>query len=88
MPSWQAAMTRDELVGRLWLLSYEANVKGWLPSVVAGDHVSADPIFKFLKDAGVHFYDDQASLTYVPRKPLPKPTEGEPSIAPPPEEVY
>lgn len=85
---WQAAMTRDELIGRLWLLSYEANVKGWLPSVAAGDHVSADPTFRYLKAAGVYFYDDQASLTYVPRKPLPKPMEGEPPIAPLPEEGY
>ncbi len=88
LPQWDAAMTQDELVGRLWLLSYEANVKGWLPSVAAGDHVTADPAFRYLKANGVYFYDDGASLTYVPRKPLPEPTVGEPVIVPAPEEVY
>jgi len=85
---WQSAMTKDDLTGRLWLISYEANVKGWLPSVSGGDHVSGHPIFRHLKAAGVHFYDDQASLTYLPRKPVTKAVEGAPPVAPPPEEVY
>jgi hypothetical protein len=49
-------MTKDGLYDEQWLLAYEANVKGWLPSVGGGDHVNADPGFSFLKNAGVEFY--------------------------------
>lgn len=88
LPAWQTAMTQDELVGRLWLLSYEANVRGWLPSVSAGDHVSANRAFRFLKDNGIYFYDDQASLTYIPPRSLLKSVEGEPATVAPPEQIY
>jgi hypothetical protein len=39
----------DALYDEHWLLAYEANVKGWLPSVSGTDHVAADPNFGFLK---------------------------------------
>ena len=54
---WESVMTRDELYGEQWLLCYEANVKGWLPSLGGGDHVATDPNFGFLKANGVSFYD-------------------------------
>ena len=49
-------MTAVELNDSHWLLSYEANVKGW------GDHreadwVAEDEAFAFLKSKGVTFYD-------------------------------
>jgi hypothetical protein len=51
-------MRAEELYGQQWLLSYEANVKGWLPSAGgAADHVAADPCFSYLKQNGVEFYD-------------------------------
>ena len=53
---WEAHMGDSDLYDEQWLLSYEANVHGWLPSVGVADHVSADPNFGFLKAAGVHFY--------------------------------
>src|SRR5262249_35540761 len=36
---WASRMTQDELHGEEWLLAYEANVQGWLPSSTAADHV-------------------------------------------------
>ncbi len=56
-----SVMTTDELYGEHWLLSYEANVKGWLPSEGTSDHVSDDRCFALLKNSGVYFYDDTVS---------------------------
>jgi hypothetical protein len=51
-------MTTEELRDKQWLLSYEANIKGWLPSFGgSADHVNADPCFSHLKANGVSFYD-------------------------------
>ena len=63
---WASMMTTQSLLEENWLLSYEANVKGWLPSIGVSDHVAADPNFAFLKQNGVHFYDDRLSLSYQP----------------------
>lgn len=57
-PLWESSMTTDGLYDKHWLLAYEANVKGWLPSVGRGDHVRRDAGFNYLKRNGVHFYDD------------------------------
>jgi len=54
--SWPSHMTTLDLYGEQWLLAYEANVKGWLPSIGSSDHVDSDPGFDFLKSAGVEFY--------------------------------
>ena len=48
-------MSADALYDEHWLLAYEANVKGWLPSVSETDHVAADPNFGFLKSRKVFF---------------------------------
>ena len=63
---WASMMTTQSLFEENWLLSYEANVKGWLPSQSLPDHVSADPNFNYLKQNGVHFYDLGLSLNYQP----------------------
>ena len=63
---WASVMTTQSLFEENWLLSYEANVKGWLPSLGVQDHVTADPNFIFLKQNGVHFYDVGLSSTYQP----------------------
>jgi len=65
---FEPIMTTDELYGDQWLLSYEANVKGWVPSPGGNDHVSAEPCFSFLKSHNIHFYDDTLStrIGYVP----------------------
>jgi hypothetical protein len=53
---WRKLMKQSELRTENWLLAYEANVKGWLPSVSGTDFVAADPTFAPLKAAGVYFY--------------------------------
>jgi hypothetical protein len=73
---FQSYMTTDELYGDQWLVAYEANVKGWLPSLDKSDHVNQDKCFAFLKNEGVYFYDDSVSgrIEYKPPQP---PPEGE-----------
>jgi hypothetical protein len=70
--SWSRYMTTDDLYGDMWLLAYEANVQGWLPSVGGKDHVAEDPSFAHLKKAKVTFYHRYLS---TPRdsRPLPLP---------------
>lgn len=55
---WETHMCADGLYSEHWLLSYEANVKGWLPSVGGIDHVSADVNFSYLKANNVCFYKE------------------------------
>jgi hypothetical protein len=55
--SLKSVMKAHELYGNRWLLAYEANVKGWLTSSQAGDHVGSEYNFGQLKAAGVNFYD-------------------------------
>lgn len=64
---WASSMTPEELWGQNWLLCYEANIKGWLPSAHATDHVNADPCFSLLKAQGVSFYNEQASSVKIPK---------------------
>lgn len=68
---WEQAMTSEELRGPRWLLSYEARIKGWLPSKNTADHVADDAFFSKLKEASVSFYDSQAlTLKVTPTSPL------------------
>jgi hypothetical protein len=55
--TWEALMTSDELYGNNWLISYEAGIKGWLPSARGRDHIATDPNFDWLRNLGVSFYD-------------------------------
>ena len=70
---WLSHMTQESLYDENWLLSYEANIKGWLPSSQQGDHVRADPNFAFLKSNGVYFYD-QGLGAVPPTAQVPLPT--------------
>jgi hypothetical protein len=76
--AWSVHMTQDALYSEHWLLAYEANVKGWLPSVGGGDHVNGDINFGFLKSSGVSFYDQRQASPPTPTGPAPVP------IVPPP----
>lgn len=60
---WYGRMTPGDLYDEQWLLSYEANVQGWLPT--GQDHVSSDAYFGFLKAHGVRFYTP-TSIPIVP----------------------
>ena len=68
-------MTTDELYGRDWILAYEGNVKGWLPSGESVDHFAADPAFHLPRQSGVTFYDPTAVA--VPPEPVEYDAEGE-----------
>lgn len=66
---WATHMAEDELYGPQWLLAYEANLKGWLPSVGTKDHVNKNQTFSIMKKAGVSFYlpvQAKAKLTGAP----------------------
>jgi hypothetical protein len=69
---WERQMCADGLYDEHWLLSYEANVKGWLPSVGGVDHVAGDINFGYLKANGVHFYDESLASP-VPQGLVPMP---------------
>lgn len=59
-------MDTENLYSEHWLLAYEANIKGWLPSVTSRDHVMADSRFGFLKSNGVEFYELARATQLVP----------------------
>jgi hypothetical protein len=63
---WESYMDAPNLYGPQWLLSYEANLKGWLPSKSNNDHVLSDPMFRFLKINGIEFYDLSKLPSAVP----------------------
>jgi Reverse transcriptase (RNA-dependent DNA polymerase) len=66
-PVWAEWMNEDELQARHWLVAYEANVKGWLPTIAGGDHVGNHQTFATLKANGVSFYDStRAALVRPP----------------------
>jgi hypothetical protein len=57
---FQRFLTAQDLYGEQWLVSYEANVKGWLKSPGGGDNVADDARFSILKNNGVSFYNVNA----------------------------
>jgi hypothetical protein len=69
---WEQAMIEDELIGSRWLLSYEARLKGWLPSKNTANHVLGNPFFADLFANTVSFYDTSAlSLSFQPHQLIP-----------------
>ena len=63
---WKHSMTSDGLRSNMWLLAYEAEVKGWVAKKGRG-YVTADPYFSALLDKGVSFYDPQQGINTIPR---------------------
>lgn len=57
---WKKFQSSAALRDDLWLLSYEAGVRGWGGFTSA--HVAADPYFSVLMNADVRFYDEHAVL--------------------------
>lgn len=55
--TWAAYQTGPALWEDHWLLAYEANVKGWLPTSGGSDHVQGDARFAELKKRMIEFYD-------------------------------
>ena len=59
----QYADSTEALRSDLWLLSYEAGLRGWAGLTDA--HMQADPHFAQLQLHSVHFYDQNAALTPI-----------------------
>ena len=65
---WASSMTGQDLWEPHWLLSYEANVKNWLPTRDSIDHVTTDQYFGLMKAKRVTFYSSSLSRTYSPTR--------------------
>jgi hypothetical protein len=63
---WQHLMTRDSLRNGHWLLAYEANLKNWLPSADARNHIESSEPFRVLAKHNVSFYDEE--VDFIMRK--------------------
>jgi hypothetical protein len=74
-PIWESRMRGSSLSGPEWLLAYEADIKGWLPSAEKPNHVDSNPGFSLLKQANVSFYDaDSNPRSLVSAVQVPGPT--------------
>lgn len=58
---WRVFESIDALHDELWLLSYEAGIRGW--GGFSDSHIRADPHFEVLRHANVHFYDTAATIS-------------------------
>ncbi|MYD99829.1 MAG: RNA-directed DNA polymerase [Alphaproteobacteria bacterium] len=66
---WRAHMSPDGLESNMWLLAYEAQVKGWMRSQF-GDYVSANLYFGELKRRQVSFYGTQRKVQSIKKVPM------------------
>jgi len=71
---WTQAMTEKGLESNLWLVAYEADLKGWLTPPVAG-FVQNHPYFAVLRQRNVSFYDKERRLKNVRRSKPKKPSD-------------
>jgi hypothetical protein len=60
---WAGYLTKEDLFGEQWLLSYEAAVKGWLRAPNGVDHIAQVDAFAWLRDMDVEFYNVQNITT-------------------------
>ena len=67
---WRQSMTPQGLRSHMWLLAYEADLKGWLKGSPT-DFVDNDSYFNALKSKGISFYDVKRNVTHI-RKQKPK----------------
>lgn len=63
---WETQMVTSELRGPMWLLAYEASIKGWLPGLHGVDVVAGDTYCSWLRAGGVTFYDQTRRITVPP----------------------
>lgn len=71
---WTQAMTAKGLESNLWLVAYEADLKGWLTPPVAG-FVQSHPYFAEIRQRNVSFYDKERRLKNVRRSKPKKPSD-------------
>ena len=65
---WLQHMNAEGLYEEHWLLSYEANVKNWIPTT-GRDYVNEESRFGYLKKKGVQFYDISRAAKVNPNEP-------------------
>lgn len=61
---WKRFITKEELYGRHWLLTYENATKKWFR--MKQNYVKTDPRFGYLLQNGVQFYNENAAMEYKP----------------------
>lgn len=61
---WRRDLIKDSLTDEKWLFAYESNVKNWLTPATGGDFVGVNSVFKLLKSANVHFYEEAEALNF------------------------
>lgn len=71
---WTQAMTVEGLESNLWLVAYEADLKGWLTPPTAG-FVQNHVYFAELRRRNVSFYDKERRLKNVRRSKPKKPSD-------------
>jgi Reverse transcriptase (RNA-dependent DNA polymerase) len=71
---WTQAMTKKGLDSNLWLVAYEADLKGWLTAPDPG-FVLDHPYFAELRNRKVSFYDKDRRLKNVRRSKPKKPSD-------------
>jgi Reverse transcriptase (RNA-dependent DNA polymerase) len=71
---WTQAMTKEGLESNLWLVAYEADLKGWLTPPIAG-FVQNHSYFAELRRRNVSFYDMQRRLKNIRRSKPKKPSD-------------
>jgi hypothetical protein len=59
-------MSKNELYGKYWLLTYENAATQWLRT--RQDYVKRDSRFGYLMKNGVRFYNENAASEYRPAK--------------------
>ena len=57
-------MSSNGLRSNMWLLAYEADLKGWLHGLAVG-HVEGDPYFSELKGKQISFYDTTKNVELI-----------------------
>lgn len=60
---WKQFESSEALYGDLWLLAYEAGLRGW--AGFGNAHIASDPYFSMLLASNIHFYDTEAKLTPI-----------------------
>jgi hypothetical protein len=71
---WQQSMSLAGLSSRMWLLSYEAHIKGWLNSPTPS-HISAHKFFIELEKKNISFYNENTNVRHIRRR-RERPTPG------------
>ncbi|EJL6405716.1 RNA-directed DNA polymerase [Vibrio parahaemolyticus] len=67
---YENLMTKDELLGDMWLFVYEALSRKWFKPVARQNPVKQNECFNFLLRTDVLFYDDSISSTVMAESPF------------------